>query len=102
MIPCACAERWRAPAPSQIDGTESFVRRRCINVLGKICQIMCTSVVIYIFASPIVVAAHMTTQLDELTAGGSNAPNPTRSHFAKTPTRYFSHTCFLARALCMS
>ena len=48
------------------------------------------------------IARGATTQLDEPIAGGSNAPNPTRSHLAKTPTRYFSHTCFLARALCIS
>ena len=91
-----------------MNGTESLVRRRCIIVLRRICQTKCTSIVIYIFTSPIVIVAPLTMRAShfdatrEPIAGGSNAPNPTRSHLAKTPTRYFSHTCFLARALCIS
>ena len=44
-----------------MNGTESLVRRRCIIVLRRICQINCTSIVIYyIFTSPLVIVAPLT------------------------------------------
>ena len=88
-----------------MNGTESLVRRRCIIVLRRICQINCTSIVIYIFTSPMSslrrsqCEPHMTTQLTSPSPEARTRQIPPARISLKPHTILFPHVFPRPRAV---